>query len=182
MVIRCSLLLLVNIVIVLQLNAQSQPRNLDFEKRDGYGNLSSWVRSNYSIPVWSITQDSVVKFSGQYALRFSRDSNLKKNSDGVIFNTLAIDVPAKEITLVAKVLQVNPADTAGTISCVVSQDLGERKTKVRGHFIIGAKEWSELRWKIPLDSFQWPIHHIRLNIGAKGNAGFWVDDIQILAD
>ncbi len=179
---RYSFILFLSILISTQLRSQSNPRNLDFESGDGKGNFFPWMRSNYSNAAWNVSLDSQVKYNGHYAVHFSRDSSLKKNCDGVIFNTMALDVPAKNLTIVASVLQSNPEDSAGFISVVISQDIGERKTITRGRRINGAAQWTELRWQIPLDSLQWPIHHLRLNIGAKGRSDFWVDDIKILAD
>lgn len=157
---------------------QAISRNLDFEQK----NSSPWIKTNFAKKQYLITSDSVTKHSGQYSLRLSFDTMSNGISDGTIYNYLPIDVIGGKLKFSAWVLQSNPADTSGFISCVVSQDLGERKTAVKGKRVINAKEWTRLEWEINIDSFALPVHHVRFNIGATGKNVFWVDDINIEVD
>jgi carboxyl-terminal processing protease len=176
------LLLLLLFLFTTTLFAQPlNPRNLDFESVSG-GNLFPWQKSRYAKGRYFILPDSLVKHSGHSSLRISFDTVSKESTDGVIFQNIGPDVPGRQVKISAWVYQKESADTAGFISLVVSQDAGERKTAVRGKSIVGAKEWTQLSWEMSLDSFHFPLHHMRLNIGGRGTGTFWVDDILIEMD
>ncbi|MEI2739454.1 MAG: S41 family peptidase [Chitinophagaceae bacterium] len=165
----------------LSCHSQANPRNLDFEQ-SSYNNFYPWQKSNYSPKKYLITPDSTIKHSGRYSLRFSFDTLSKNISDGYATNNLPLDIIGRRLRFSAWVLQTNPDDTAGFISCVISQDLGERKTSAKGKRIINAKEWTRLEWDMNLDTFALPVHHLRLNIGAIGTGNSWIDDINIEVD
>lgn len=160
---------------------QISPRNLDFESFNS-GNFFSWQKSRYAGGRYLIGPDSSIKHSGHSSLRVAFDTISPERTDGVIFQNIAADVPARLIRISAWVYQEPSADTAGFISLVVSQDAGERRTAVRGRSIVKLKGWTQLSWEMSLDTFQFPIHHMRLNIGGRGTATFWVDDVRIEMD
>ena len=163
--------------------SQGYPLNLDFEKKGPVSNdIFPWTKSAFTKKQYKVGLDSAVTHSGHYAVRLAFDTSKQANSDGAVFNSFPLDVIGSKITASAYFKQANPLDTAVLFSIVVSSDRGEKKTAVRGVAVTGAGDWKRYSFDITIDTFKFPIHHIRMNILGKTKDAVWMDDFKIELD
>jgi carboxyl-terminal processing protease len=176
-------LLLITAFLSSLLHAQPDVRNLGFEWTGTPQNtIYPWTKTYYTNPVYQLVRDSNVSHSGRFSLRITYDSISKGGASSVLYNTIPLDVIGRKLRLSAWVKQSNPSDTSGTVSCVISEDLGEKRTLVIGKPVIHAKEWILLSREISLDSLKQPLHHLRININVRGKDTVWVDEVKIEID
>ncbi len=175
-------LLFILTVCLCRVHAQDNKVLLDFEQEvKGYSPLN-WVKSAYSKRVIRFERDSQQAQHGKYSLKVSKDTSGNGNSDGVMFINLPLDLTGKRLRFSFYAKQTVPDDTAGSVSCIISEDRGEKKILIAGRAITQAKGWTFFSKEVSLDSIKLPLHHLRVNIFAKSANPFWVDNLAVEID
>lgn len=172
-------------LLVFTLFAQTpDTRNLGFEQPGlPYNTIHPWSKTYYTNQVYQIVRDSTVVHSGAFSLRINYDSS-RKGAASVLYNSIPLDVIGKKLRFSAWVKQSGGYDTAGSVSCVISEDLGESRTLVAGNTVRDAREWTLVSREVNLENLHLPIHHLRINININPRTRdtLWVDDIRIEVD
>ncbi|MBL0155476.1 MAG: hypothetical protein IPP93_19220 [Chitinophagaceae bacterium] len=175
-------LLFILTVCLCRVHAQDNAALLDFEQEvKGYSPVN-WVKSAYSKKIIRFERDSQQAQHGKFALRITEDNSGNGNSDGAMYINLPLDVSGKTLRFSFYAKQTVPGDTAGSVSCIISEDRGEKKTLIAGRSIIQAKGWTFFSKEVSLDSLKLPVHHLRVNILAKSPNPFWVDNLSVEID
>lgn len=163
--------------------SQGYALNLDFEKKgSGSNDLFPWTKSAFTKKQYKVGLDSIVTHSGHYSVRLAFDTGKQANSDGAVFNSFPLEVIGSKLTASAYFKQSNPLDTALLFSIIVSGDRGEKNSALRGVAVTGAADWKRYSFDINIDTFKFPIHHLRLNILGKTKDAVWMDDFKIEVD
>lgn len=160
--------------------AQDDPWNLSFDQYNAqYKSFTPWYKTFYYKKQHRIAPDSTTRREGRYSVRIQYAPDAPDKSDGQFVNNVPLDVPCKKlrISFYAKI----EGQTPGGVSILLAQDKAEKKHQVES-VNIKDTSWTLYTREFDLDSFSFPLDHVRLTVGYAGEQSLWLDHFVLEAD
>jgi len=151
--------------------------NLDFESVFHNGTPKGWKQWGY--PSYNMQVDSVIKYSGKYALRIEPQGEPFTQRFGCPVRSIPAIYKGKNITVKAFMRTEGVDQPIGLMLRIDSNWQVLQFDNMIQKGIMGTEEWKEYSVTLPLPEDAKTIH-----IGAMltGKGKLWVDDFQLLID
>lgn len=125
--------------------------------------------------------DSVMKFSGDYAGRFTRDSSHTTLPAGLVYIAQSANkFYNKSLQLKAKI-KYELSDTSSSASIFLQQIASDGVDRLSyGERLKGKGEWTELSVSLKIDSLSSSFFGFGVELAGQG--AIWIDDIELYSD